>query len=97
MADTGGSQTSAFGLGVNHQVNPGRANTGSITLNDTGLDQTSQQAATTPHGVLATTMGAASQDDGSFERYQRTSGSYAPGSMTQLQDQISNGSNDNLS
>lgn len=55
-----------FAAGLNHQVNPGRANEGSITLNDAadssgqGLDATSARwDAMTPHQVLRTTLGAA--------------------------------------
>jgi hypothetical protein len=89
----------AFTSGVAHQVNPGRANAGSITLNgtastaDQGLDQTAQHwAATTPHAVLATTAGAGS--DGSWQRMQRDAGGYAPGQMENLSDQLSNGNDD---
>jgi len=41
-----------------------------------------------------TTMGA--QDDNSYERYQRDASGYTPGSMPEVADQLSNGSNDNL-
>lgn len=96
-----GGSNDAFQSGVLHQVNPGSSNASSITLNDTasiadqGLDETSQRwAATTPHAVLRTAMGAGSQDDGSWERLQRGGGGYAPGSMGQLQDQLDQGSDD---
>lgn len=66
MPYLGGSQTDAFGDGLNHVVNPGRSNLGSITLGDQassadqGLEDTAERwnaasmsAATTPQGVLA--------------------------------------------
>ena len=97
MADIGGSHNDAFGLGVAYQVNPGRANSGSITLGtDAGLDQTSQRwNGLTPHSVLASTVGAGS-DDGSWQRMQRDAGGYALGSFEELSDQLSSGTNDNI-
>jgi hypothetical protein len=102
VAYLGSQANDEFSAGISHQVNPGRANASSITLNDTasiadqGLDETSQRwAATTPHAVLRTAMGAGSQDDGSWERLQRGGGGYAPGSMAEFQDQLDQGSNDN--
>lgn len=82
-----GSQTNGeFSAGVSHQVNPGRSNLGSITLGGS-----SEQSAAGPHAVLASTVGA-SQDDGSWERYERDAGGYVPGSMESMTDQISQGS-----
>jgi hypothetical protein len=46
--------------------------------------------------VLNTALGASSQDDGSWERFQREQGGYQPGSMTTMQGQIGNDTNDNL-
>jgi hypothetical protein len=96
MAYTPGAND-AFNSGVAHQVNPGRSNASSITLGtDSGLDQTSQRwDSMTPRGVLASTVGG--PDDSAYERLGRTAGGYAPGSMPQLQDQLSNGSDDNAS
>jgi hypothetical protein len=57
MADIGGSQSDAFhGDGIGHAVNTGRANLGSISLQQDSerWDAMSNQAATTPHSVLAT-------------------------------------------
>jgi hypothetical protein len=70
MADIDGSNNDAFSVGVNHLVNPGRANVGSITLNgsarmaDQGLDQTAQRwDSLTPHGVLRTVLASRSSAD----------------------------------
>ena len=90
-----GSQTNAeFGAGINHLANPGRANVGSLTLGtdastaDQGLGQTSQHwAAMTPYGVLASATGAGLD----YAGVQRMAGSYAPGSMGQLSDELSGG------
>ena len=94
MPDIGGSTNDAFGAGVNHVRSPGRANVGSITLGtDAGLEQTSERwDSMSPHGVLRTAL--TSQDDSSWERFQREQGGYQPGSMTTMQDQISDGTND---
>lgn len=90
----------AFQSGVAHQVNPARANASSITLNDTasiadqGLDATSARwSSMTPHGVLQTALGGS--EDASWQDMQRTAGTYQPGQMPALQDQLSAGS-DNL-
>lgn len=81
-----GSQTNAeFGNGLNHMQNPARANAGSITLSDS-----SAQAAVGPHAALATTSGGS--QDGSWERYERDAGGYAPGSMESMTDQLDQGS-----
>lgn len=81
------SQTNGeFSAGIDHQVNPGRSNLGSITLSGS-----SEQSAVGPHAVLSTTVGG-SQDDGTWERYQRDAGGYAPGSVESMTDQISQGS-----
>jgi len=96
MADIGGSQNDAFSAGINHLTNAERGNDNSITLNDTTsmADQTSQRwTATTPHSVLRSA--GAGADDGTFERLQRDAGGYAPGSMEQMQDQLTSGSDDN--
>jgi hypothetical protein len=59
MADIGGPQNDAFGAGVNHPVNAGRANDYSVTLggalqaDSDRWNAASQQAAWTPHSVLA--------------------------------------------
>lgn len=94
MADIGSSQTAEFGAGVAHPVNPGRQNVGSVTLGtdagiaDQGLGQTSQHwAAMTPHGVLASATGAALD----YAGVQRMAGTYEPGSMGQLSDELSGG------
>jgi hypothetical protein len=87
-----GSQTNdEFSAGVAHQVNPARSNLGSITLGG-DLQAASGQAAVTPHSVLATTVGGGSQDDGSWERYERGAGSYQPGQMPEMTDQLDQGS-----
>jgi hypothetical protein len=92
----GSNHNAEFQAGINHQVNPGRSNPGSITLADGGLQADSDRwAAMTPHGVLNSAT-AGSSDDSSWERMQRGQGGYAPGSMTKMQDQIGNGTNDNL-
>ena len=60
MPNIGGSTNDAFGAGVNHVRNPGRANVGSITLGGSlqadsdKWDAESQEAATSPHSVLST-------------------------------------------
>jgi hypothetical protein len=41
--------------------------------------------------------GVTGQDDGSFEAYQREQGGYQPGSFEQMQDQITQGSDDGQS
>ena len=98
MAYFGSQPNDEFSAGVSHLANTGRANDFSHTLGDAGLDQTSARwAATTPRAVLASAMRAGSQDDGSYERYQREQDGYAPGSMEQFQDQLSGGTNDNAS
>jgi hypothetical protein len=91
-----GSNTNAeFGNGLSHVVNPGRSNENSIVL-DGGLQQTGDRwNAMTPHGVLNTALGASSQDDSSWQQLQREQGGYQPGSMTTMQDQLDQGS-DNL-
>ena len=96
MAWTSNGTSAEFAAGHTPLANMGRSNDNSLTLNDTGLDQTSEHwAATTPHGVLQTALGG-SQDDSAFERLQRdSSGGYQPGSMAQFQDQLSAGTNDN--
>jgi hypothetical protein len=52
-----GSQTNEefYNNGISHQVNPGRANLSSISLQQDSdrWDQMSTQAATTPHSVLS--------------------------------------------
>jgi hypothetical protein len=95
MADIGGSQTESFSAGVSHLTNVGRANLGSITLGiDAGLEQTAARwDSMTPHRVLASTVGAS--DDNAYERLGRDDGSYQPGQMPELSDQLSNGSDDN--
>jgi hypothetical protein len=66
------------------------------TLQDDGLQADSDRFnALTPHNVLNTALGASSQDD-SWERYARQQGNYTPGSMSAMQDQLGNGTNDNL-
>ena len=80
----------AFASGVNH-LTTGRANTSSVTL-DGGLQADSdRQSGMSPHGVLGTAM-SGGQDDGSWERFQRTSGGYQPGQMENFQDQLDQGS-----
>ncbi len=60
MADIGGSANDAFGAGVSHLANAGRANDNSVTLggslqaDSARWDTESQQAAVTPHSVLST-------------------------------------------
>jgi len=80
---------SAFSEGLFHTVNSGRSNENSIVL-DGGLQSDSDHFS--PHGVLNTALGASSQDDNSWERYQRAQGGYQPGSMLNMQDQIDQGS-----
>ena len=89
MAYLGSQPNDEFSNGLNHMQNPARANVGSITLNS------SEQSAVGPHAVLASTVGGGSQDDGAWERYERDSGSYQPGQMPEMTDQLDQGS-DNL-
>lgn len=59
MAYLGGSQTDAFGDGLNHVVNPGHENLNSVTLGGSlqadsdRWNSDVQSVATTPHSVLA--------------------------------------------
>jgi hypothetical protein len=95
-ADIGGSQTDAFTSGLAHQVNPGRSNLASITLGtDAGLDQTSQHwDSMSPRGVLRTTVGAGSQDDGAYQDYMRGQTAYQPGSFEKMTDTLTQGSDE---
>ena len=99
MAGIGGSHNDAFMSGVAHQVNDTRANAGSLTLNDTasigdqGLDETSARWAATDSPRRAR-HDRGRTDDGSSSAFQRDSGGYAPGSMTEFQDQLDQGSDD---
>lgn len=96
MAWSSNGTSAEFSAGVNHLANAGRANDNSLTLgagiSDQGLDSTSARwSDLTPHGVLTTTAGTGSQDDNPWERLQRDSGGYAPGSMARFQDQLDQG------
>lgn len=98
MAAIGGSQSEAFGLGVNHPVNEsGHVNDFTMGNDarpaDQGLAYTAAGwAERTPQGV--TPVASTGQDDSSFEQMERTQGSYQPGSMETLQDRIGQGSDD---
>jgi hypothetical protein len=99
MADISGSQSDAFNDGLNFTRNSGRGNDSSITLggaassSDRGLDSTSARwSAMTPHAVLA--QASTGQEDTSWEAMQRSEGTYQPGSMTAMQDRLSDGSDD---
>lgn len=88
------SQNTEFGAGVNHATTSGRANDQSITLDtaassaDQGLQADADRwASLTPHGVLASATGAGLD----YAGVQRMAGSYAPGSMGQLSDELSGG------
>lgn len=92
----GANSNAELQAGIQHVTNPARANENSVTL-DGGLQRDSDRwNALTPHGVLNTAPGASSQDDSSWERFQREQGGYQPGSMPNMEDQIGNGTNDNL-
>jgi hypothetical protein len=83
----------AFMSGVAHQV-VGRANTASVTLGGSLQADSDKWNATTSHAVLRTAMGAGSPDDGTYQQMERDAGAYKPGSIEQMQDQISQGSDD---
>jgi hypothetical protein len=88
----GGSQNDELNAGINHAQNIGHENTQSVVL-DGALQATSDHwAALTPHAVLNTAMGASSQNDSSRERLQREHGGYQPGSMSNMKDQLDQGS-----
>jgi hypothetical protein len=93
----GSNHNAEFQAGQSPLVNTTRSNDSSITLADGGLQADSDRwNALTPHGVLNSAT-AGSSDDSSWERLQRDQVSgYQPGSMTKMQDQIGNGTNDNL-
>jgi hypothetical protein len=94
MAWTSNGANAELQAGINHQVNPGRGNDNSVTLGDAGLQADSDRwNQLTPRAVLSTATGT--QNDSSWEQYQREQGSYQPGSMETMQDQLSVG-NDNL-
>lgn len=85
-----GSQSNdEFSAGFSHMQNPARANTGSITLGGS-----SEQSAMGPHAALASTVGGSPDEDGSWQRMQRLSGAYQPGSMPEMTDQLDQGSDD---
>jgi hypothetical protein len=90
MADIGGSHNEAFQSGVSHFTNSGRQNLGSITLGGSLQADSDRWNSLTPHGVL--NMATGSQNDSSFEQYQRDQGSYQPGSMSNMQDHLDQGS-----
>jgi hypothetical protein len=98
MANIGGSHTEAFGMGVNHTVNPGRGNYGSITMADSGVDPGWPGPGTTPHSVLSTTPGSAESSSGiGYAGVQRLSGSgMQPGALGRFADSMSAGADDNL-
>jgi hypothetical protein len=96
MASTGGSQSTAFyGDGINHPVNAGRGNDNSVTLGGSLRAVSDHWAAMTPHAVLAATVGAGAGDDGAFERYERAGSAYDAGSLPEMSDQLTSGTNDN--
>jgi hypothetical protein len=82
----------AFMSGANH-LTTGRTNSASITLGGSLQAGSGQQNGMSPHSVLATAAGGS--DDSPWERLQRTSGGYSPGSMEQMTDRLSNGDDDN--
>lgn len=94
MANIGGSHTDEFGAGIDHLTNPGRANVSSITLGGSLQADSDRWNGMSPHSVLGTTVGAGS-DDNAYERLGRDDGSYQPGQMPELSDQITSGTNDN--
>jgi len=96
MPDIGGSQRDAFGAGVNHVTNPGRANDNSMTLGGSLQAVSDRWNSMSPHGVLNAAMTADGQVDSPYERLGRVAGGYQPGQMEQMTDQLDQGSNDNF-
>ena len=83
----------AMSQGVNHAVNPGRGNAGSITMADSGMFP-DWPASTSAHSVLSTTPGADSSGI-DYEGMQRLSGNFnSPGAMGKFQDALSGGADD---
>jgi hypothetical protein len=76
MANIGGSSNDAFLSGVSHLTASGRANDQSLTLGDSGLDQTSQHwDSMSPRGVLQTALGGSpSETDAGIEYGQQALG-----------------------
>jgi hypothetical protein len=95
MPSYGSQSNDAFTSGVAHQVNTGRGNDSSVTLGGSLQAASDRFNALTPHGVLNAALGGSSQDDSSWERLSRAQGGYQPGSMTAMQDQLDQGT-DNL-
>jgi hypothetical protein len=95
MAAIGSSHNDAFSDGLNYAQNTGRANDNSVTLGGSLQATSDRWNSLTPHGVLGTTVGTSSQDDGAWQDYERDAGGYKPGQFEQMTDQLSLG-NDNL-
>jgi len=93
MANIGGSSSAEFGAGVSPLANPARGNARSLTLGGSLQADSDRFNAMTPRGVLASATGG--PDDGTYERFQRDQGGYAPGSMEQAEDQLTQGTDDN--
>jgi hypothetical protein len=79
----------SFSAGIDHLANEGRSNLGSVTL-DGGLQAGRMDGGLSPHGVLNSAM--AVRPD--YAGIQRVAGTYAPGSMGRLTDELSAGSDD---
>lgn len=91
MPYLGSNSNAELQAGINHVV-VGHENTNSVTLDGALQRDSDHWNALTPHGVLNLAMGASSQDDSSWERFQREQGGYRPGSMSTVQDQLDQGS-----
>ncbi|HET9081122.1 MAG TPA: hypothetical protein VFO01_11500 [Trebonia sp.] len=91
MAYQSSTLNAALNAGISH-LTTGRANGASLTLGgDAGLQADSARwDAMTPRGVLASTPGTAPQD-GAWQQIEREQGSYRPGSMPQLEDELAGG------
>ena len=100
---TGANQ--AFGAGINHLVNPGRANGGSITLDGSLQADSARWDGMTPHGVLRTaqTTGTPADTGTSAELGQEAAGNADDAALVQTsmrrmmrQQAAATGSNDNI-
>lgn len=83
-----GSQTGAFGAGVQHATASGRANDQSITLGGSLQADSDRWAAMTPHSVIQSTPGGGP----GFEAVQRLTGTSQPGGLGRFEDELSGGS-----
>jgi len=63
MAYPGSQPNAEFGAGINHPVNPGRQNLGSVTLGGSLQADSARWDATTPHAVLHTAQSTGTPAD----------------------------------